>query len=116
MKCLKCKTENQRDSNYCIHCGAPLSAIEATDKDDGIRPTKSRKHAQGKDPTLAVILSGIVPGLALGQFYNGDFIKGIVMLVGALVLGWTIVGLIAIWVWSIVDAYQVAKGSQDLWR
>jgi hypothetical protein len=38
------------------------------------------------------------------------------MLVGALVLGWTIVGLIAIWVWSIVDAYQVAKGSQDLWR
>jgi len=114
MKCPKCQTENQRDSKFCINCGASLAVIESVDK--GIRPEKGKRYAQGKDPTLAAILSGIIPGLALGQFYNGDILKGIVMLVGALILGWTVLGWLAIWVWSIVDAYQVAKGSQSLWK
>jgi TM2 domain-containing membrane protein YozV len=88
--------------------------------DDGLRrPTTtsvSQRYAQGKDANLAAILSLVIPGVALGQFYNGDTLKGILMLVGALILSFTVIGFLGIWVWSVVDAYQVAKGTQSLWK
>ncbi|MDJ0707879.1 MAG: zinc-ribbon domain-containing protein [Leptolyngbyaceae cyanobacterium MO_188.B28] len=120
MKCPKCQTENQADSKFCVSCGAALNvAPPPPPPDEGIRgrpPSAGKKYAHGKDPTLALILSLILPGLAIGQFYNGDVMKGIVMLVGALILSFTILGSAAIWIWSVIDAYQVAKGNQSLWN
>lgn len=116
MKCPQCQTENRADSHFCVECGTSLSVN--VPPDEGIRGKASstaKRYAQGKDPTLAAILSLILPGLAIGQFYNGDVLKGIVMLVGAIVLSFTILGYIGIWVWSIIDAYQVAKGERNLW-
>jgi TM2 domain-containing membrane protein YozV len=113
MKCPQCQTENRDDSRFCIKCGNSLNVDVSLG--DGTRrpPSRSKKYAQGKDPTLAVILSLIFPGL--GQFYNGDVLKGLVMLVvGAIVLR-TVLGLIVMSVWSIIDAYQVAKGNRKLW-
>lgn len=116
MKCPQCQTENRIDSRFCVNCGTSLSVDVPLD--EGIRgrtPSTAKRYAQGKDPTIAAILSLILPGLAIGQFYNGDVLKGVVMLVGAIILSFTVLGYIAIWVWSIIDAYQVAKGDQNLW-
>ena len=118
MKCPQCQTENRADSQFCVNCGKSLSVDVSLDQ--GIRgsrpPSTAKRYAQGKDPNLAAILSFILPGLALGQFYNGDMLKGVVMVVGSVVLSFTVLGLIAIWVWSIIDAYQVAKGNRNLWN
>lgn len=116
MKCSKCQTENKNDSKFCLSCGESLAVV--TPIDDGIRksPSSNKRYSQGKDPTLAAILSLILPGLALGQFYNGDTLKGVVTLVGALILSFTIIGFLCVWAWSIVDAYQVAKGNKSLWK
>ena len=116
MKCPNCQTENQKDSKFCAGCGGSLAVVVPVD--EGIRrsPSSIKRYAEGKDSNLAAIMSFIVPGLALGQFYNGDLLKGVVMFVGAVILSFTVIGYLAIWVWSIVDAYRVAKGSQSLWK
>jgi len=78
--------------------------------------------------TIALILSGIFPGL--GQFYNRQHVKGGLSVIIAGVLSWLIgrgmpaeplalvhpgaaltvptVILLALWLWSIVDAWRAA--------
>ncbi len=62
---------------------------------------------------LAVVLSFVLPGL--GQIYNQEFGKGAGFILSWMVswaltpaiLGWPM--LIAVWIWSMVDAYQFAE-------
>ena len=79
---------------------------------------------------IALILSGVFPGL--GQLYNRHVIKGLAFLVAGAVLSWRVgrmvptdpmalvstpLGttplallcvLLAIWIWSLIDAWRVA--------
>lgn len=114
MKCTKCQTDNQNDSRFCVKCGESLAIVKPID--DSIRRPSlaNERYAKGKDSNLATIMSVFIPGL--GQFYNGDVTKGLVMLVGAFILFATVIGYLAIWVWSITDSYQVAKGNRSLWK
>jgi len=76
----------------------------------GAWPTPT--ETSGLRPWLAAVLSLIC---GLGQLYNGQVVKGIVLLVlGALaILGWPwLVGKIALpllWGFAIVDAFLVAR-------
>ena len=74
-----------------------------------------KRYAAGKNPTLATVLSIVVIGV--GQFYNGDVKKGLVMLVGAIVGSVFTYGIawLGVAVWSAIDAYQVASGKSALW-
>lgn len=74
-----------------------------------------KRYASGKNPTLATVLSILVVGV--GQFYNGDVKKGLVMLGGAIVGGLFTYGIawMGIAVWSAFDAYQVATGKSPVW-
>ncbi|MCP1661972.1 MAG: hypothetical protein D5R99_03015 [Methanocalculus sp. MSAO_Arc1] len=64
-------------------------------------------------PILAVILSFFIPGL--GQFYTGQFLKAIALFILAVIfalLSSVIIGIplyIIVWVYSMYDAYVVAK-------
>lgn len=66
-----------------------------------------------KNPTLAAILSFLINGL--GQVYNGQIGKGILIFVIQIVnalLTTVIIGFITlpiVWIWSIYDAYKVAQ-------
>ena len=82
---------------------------------------------------VALILAGIFPGL--GQFYNREAIKGTMFLVAGALLSWlvgrampmptalsmpslplgadvivSLVLLLAVWFWSLIDAWRVAGG------
>ena len=81
-----------------------------------------------RQQTIALILSGIFPGL--GQFYNRQHVKGVLSVIVAGVLSWLIgraipaeplafvhpgavlsiptVVLLALWFWSIIDAWRAA--------
>ncbi|RWM00601.1 MAG: hypothetical protein EOR68_11580 [Mesorhizobium sp.] len=52
------------------------------------------------------MLSLLICGL--GQFYNGQIGKGILMFVLMIALWFVLLGWI-IWIWSAVDAYKTAK-------
>jgi TM2 domain-containing membrane protein YozV len=58
---------------------------------------------------FAVVLSFFIIGL--GQLYNGQAMKGVLLLFGAIVLGIITGGLliIPIWLYGMFDAYTVAK-------
>jgi TM2 domain-containing membrane protein YozV len=116
MKCPKCQTENRQDSKFCINCGEPLTS--AAPIDDGIRrsPLANKRYAQGKNPILAAVLCLLITGL--GQVYNGDYLKAVVMFVGAVILFAPTAGIgsVLMLIWSVIDAYQVAKGNQSLWK
>lgn len=68
----------------------------------------------GKSPGLAVLLSFLIPGV--GQFYCGDSKKGGIMLaiyfVSWLLVGFGIgfIGILGVWLWSMIDAYNLASG------
>ncbi len=89
------------------HAPPPIAAYAAATGDIG-----------PKSPGLALFLSFLFSGL--GQFYNGQFAKGIVMLILTILLWLVFLGWI-IWIWSMIDAYGGAKrlniaANANLWR
>lgn len=142
MFCSKCGHANGEGARFCVKCGAPLAVLtDAADaqpasaspsppsaapmppaaSDAGTVRTagvsESGRRVTGKNPVVALVLSFFLGGLGIGQFYNGDWKKGLAMLAATLLLGFATGGLVpvAIWIWSMVDAYQVASGAWRPW-
>ncbi|TXH59370.1 MAG: zinc ribbon domain-containing protein [Burkholderiaceae bacterium] len=124
MFCSKCGTENAEGARFCASCGtalavAPTAAAPAPAPAvvRGAEPVAAASPAgpTGKTPWVAVLLSALITGA--GQLYNNDWKKGLVMFFGA-VLGFMFTGGIAtlvIWIWSMVDGFQVASGKGKVW-
>ena len=121
IKCSKCGTENKKESNFCINCGAKI-IVETGRRNPTAHKSpitnssggSTGELAVGKTPVLACILSVLIVGL--GQFYNGDTKKGAIMLGAAVLLGVVSAGIVwlALAVYSAYDAYQVASGKKAL--
>ncbi|MCX5497117.1 GYF domain-containing protein [Kaistia dalseonensis] len=62
--------------------------------------------AANKSAGVALLLSLLCAGL--GQFYNGQVGKGILMFIMMVALWFVFLGWI-VWIWSAVDAYRTAK-------
>ena len=89
----------------------------------------TRLSPSGKNPRAALVFSILIPGL--GQFYNGDNKKGVVMLLLAIVpekgvlmllmkivpaalgINWFV--WLGVLIWSAVDAYRVAEAKSARW-
>jgi TM2 domain-containing membrane protein YozV len=63
-------------------------------------------EAGAKSPGTALLLSLLICGV--GQMYNGQVAKGVLMLIGCIAAWFVFLGWI-VWIWSMVDAYQTAK-------
>jgi len=134
MFCSKCGAENPDGARFCGKCGAAMAAAAPTPAPGpadtvrgggGAAPAPvvvnnsgsgmSTATPTGKTPWVATLLSFFISGL--GQLYNGDFKKGAVMFVGAVLGIWLTGGLatLAIWIWSMIDGWQVAAGKMKPW-
>ena len=66
-----------------------------------------------KNPSVATLLSFFFMGV--GQFYNGEVIKGVIFIVLygiSLLLMFVVVGFITtpiLWIWGMIDANNSAK-------
>ena len=106
MFCSVCGTEAAGESDtFCRKCGAPLSGLNGA--------PHPALLADAKSPGLAAVLSFFWCGL--GQIYNGQIFKGVVMLVIYAISAFLIhifIGLITtpiLWIWGMVDAYRTAE-------
>ena len=130
MFCSKCGSPNNEGAGFCAKCGAALapvaSASAAGPSAAGAMPdagamrgqtSAAPRRATGKNPTVALVLSIFLGALGGGQFYNGDWKKGLAMAAASLLLGIATGGLVslAVWIWSMIDAYQVASGKWPIW-
>ncbi len=90
-----------------------IDEIKKLAKDKSLEEKKLLYEQYKKNEVLAIILSFLIPGL--GQIYLGDTGKGVLMIVLFLIgvlLTFICIGTIiclAVWIWSIIDAYETAK-------
>ncbi|MBZ9570574.1 zinc-ribbon domain-containing protein [Methanobrevibacter sp. TMH8] len=112
--CSKCgKQIKNKQSKYCPSCGhelniakETLSKKENTNNKDMSQNIKVVKYE--KNPALAAILTFFL--FCLGQFYNGQILKGIVFVLLLIIL-WYInifLGLLFL-IYAAYDAYKNAK-------
>lgn len=75
-------------------------------------------YAIGKNAAVAVLLSFLIPGV--GQFYCGATKTGGIMLAIYIVslaltgFGVGFAGMIAVWIWSMINAYNIASGKTPI--
>ncbi len=69
-------------------------------------PAHAPRHYPVRIPVLAGALSLLLPGL--GQFYNGEIGKGVLLLFSTAFL-WIFLLFWIVWIWSVIDAYMVAE-------
>ena len=115
MNCPYCENVIPAGATKCPACGAPAPATPAPSpaapaSAPAPQPQQQPVNNGGvqKSPSTAGCLSFLICGV--GQMYNGQVIKGVVLLVAALILGsFTFgVGGLIIWIVSIVDAAKIA--------
>ena len=127
MFCPKCGTSNDDSARFCAKCGAALALAAAPAAGPGsgagtgsmrsASPAGGGQVVTGKNPTVAMVLSICFGWLGAGQFYNGDWKKGAAIAAASILLGVPTSGLVTIgvWIWSAIDAYQVASGHWKAW-
>jgi len=99
-------------TKFCSNCGEKIDVHAEICPHCGVRVTTPPST---KNPTTAVILSFFVIGL--GQVYNGKYTKALIMFVLAIVsamlwgIGIGVITSLIIWIWSMSDAWKVAKGT-----
>lgn len=106
MYCRNCGIEIAETDNFCPKCGTRAVKIF----------TSSPRF---KNPGLSAVISTFIPGI--GQIYNGQIVKGILILMAAilaLILSIAVrmpersiiyIAYIVIWIFNIFDAYKSAE-------
>jgi TM2 domain-containing membrane protein YozV/RNA polymerase subunit RPABC4/transcription elongation factor Spt4 len=129
--CPKCgdKQPEITKMKYCSNCGSKIDLRAEICPDCGVRQLGSNNYLQQgspypqmmyqqKNPALAAFLSFIIVGL--GQIYNGEFAKGILLLLILPTIGLVLFFMIYltyflffiipfIWFIAVYDAYATAK-------
>lgn len=111
---------------YCRECGATISETAEACPECGAKQQPRQTNTtplqtgsmdpRDNNPGLAAAASFVIPGL--GQVYNGQIGKGIVM--GAITFAFALTGIgliiaLPIWIYLVYDAYKVASGEERPW-
>lgn len=113
--CLKCGVRPLSGDKHCQNCGIEVSPKQELCVKCGVRLAGGSAAGNGfvnpssKSPGTAALLSFLV--LGVGQMYIGQVLKGVAMLLAAMVLI-SITGFFALpvlWVVYPLDAYLIGK-------
>lgn len=110
------------DEVFCRHCGEVISQHAEICPHCGVRqrdpPGSSLdglidELTEGGNPFVAALASAVLPGL--GQLYNRELTKGLVLFAAAIFAAFSVAFVIgfllypAVWIYAIYDAYKVAE-------
>ncbi|MBP5674431.1 MAG: zinc-ribbon domain-containing protein [Lentisphaeria bacterium] len=117
--CANCGQAVNANQAICLKCGCALPQMQTPNNMPQMQTPNNMNNAQnagqkmiqpsGKSATTATILSCLITGL--GQIYLGQTIKGVVMLLGGIVISLITAGIagLPIWIITMVDAYKIGK-------
>lgn len=104
-------------TKYCANCGNQIDQNAEVCPECGVRQPGSATYQQPvyqqKNPGIAAVLSALWVGL--GQIYNGEIVKGIILMVAYVIsvfLIYLLIGIVTtpiLWIFGIYDAYNTAK-------
>lgn len=103
--------EQLKGEKYCVNCGEKIDEKAEICPKCGVR--QSALNSKKKNPGIAAVLSFFITGL--GQIYNGQIGKGILLIfiqVINLLLMVILIGFITypiVWIWGMYDAYKTAE-------
>lgn len=107
------EVENQtvasQNTKFCTNCGDQIDVNAVICPKCGVQIAGTTEE---KNPILALILSIFFPGI--GQFYNGQPKKGIIIIIAAIIsvaLFIIMIGAVLyliVWVYALYDAYTSA--------
>jgi TM2 domain-containing membrane protein YozV len=111
--CENCGDPVSEGELFCEKCGAKIDNATPAQSPPGqpqqmTQPSEPPKKVNEKNPVLAAILSLIISGV--GQIYNGQWKKGILILVVTIIVAllFGLLSLIVV-VYAMYDAYTTAQ-------
>jgi len=125
MFCSGCGSRLNDSQSFCATCGRPSGANYSAAPSTGVAPAPSPSAVtapvaqqviilkSAKSPGTAVVLSFFWAGL--GQIYNGEIGKGIVLIILHAIswlLMFVVIGFITtpiLWIYGMIDAYKTAE-------
>ena len=114
MNCPYCNNPIPMNANNCPGCGAPVPQQQAQPQPQGVVQNQFQQQVpqnavNPKSPFLAELLSCLIVGV--GQMYNGQVAKGVVLLIATAIIGSATVGIgyFVLWLIAIIDAGKIAK-------
>ena len=111
MKCEYCQSPLPAEAKHCPGCGAAVPPQQAQPVPQAQPQPQPQPQApvQQKSAGLAQILSCLIPGL--GQIYNGQVAKGIVLIIANITISSATFGITALifLIIAIVDAGKIAN-------
>jgi len=117
-RCPYCGTTIACDDNFCFLCQRPF---ESPPPKDSTHPILDLSKDEWRKPLVSAALSLV--GVGLGQFYNGETIKGLVVLLGVLGSLFAMpvytafdprIVMATVWAVAVLDAYLSAKKINQL--
>ena len=98
--CVHCGVQKGMGYNYCQNCGGAAVYQQPT-----------APYGQSQKSKLAAGLLAIFLGyLGIHNFYLGYTSRAVTQLLLSLLLSWTVVVPIGIWIWTIVEAVKIFQG------
>ena len=102
-----------RRVRLCAGCGAPAAPTTAPTGAYGPMPGAAPSAApqvSDKKKIAALLLAIFLGQLGIHNFYLGYTKKGIIQLCVSLLLSWTYVAPLAIWIWALVEGINAYQG------
>ena len=110
MNCLYCDSPLPPGAVECPNCGAPAPAESSVPPPQPQMPqfASAPQPTRKKSPLLAELLS--FPVIGLGQMYNGQVIKGALLLLVTVILVFAIHPMVfwIFWLLAVLDAGRIA--------
>lgn len=111
--CVHCGVQKGMGYNYCQNCGAPVApnAAVCTNCGAAVYQQPTAPYGQSQKSKLAAGLLAIFLGyLGIHNFYLGYTSRAVTQLLLSLLLSWTVVVPIGIWIWTIVETVKIFQG------
>ena len=121
MKCEYCDNPIPNGVTRCPSCGATVRVIEPlpgiVQEQPSPQSYTAQQHPQGaetKSRVIYVILGIFLGVLGIHNFYAGRTYRGLGQLLTTIFVGWMMLPLFAVWVWSIVDICAITTDGEGV--